>query len=95
MNVLHVCAVQVRYLVKTGWTLCLLPSMMALACPVRRVSSYVLHVMSAVMQVRYLVKTGEELPERSFKQPVAEAESSSSDSSASEPPAGDAPPSSA
>jgi hypothetical protein len=42
-----------------------------------------------VTQVRYLVKTGEELAERSFKQPAAE--SSSSDSSASEPPAGDAP----
>uniref|UniRef100_A0A383W9G3 Large ribosomal subunit protein uL24 C-terminal domain-containing protein n=1 Tax=Tetradesmus obliquus TaxID=3088 RepID=A0A383W9G3_TETOB len=42
-------------------------------------------------KVRYLVKTGEELPERSFKQPAAAAESSSSDSSAAEPPAGDAP----
>ncbi|WIA41560.1 hypothetical protein OEZ86_008926 [Tetradesmus obliquus] len=42
-------------------------------------------------KVRYLVKTGEELPERSFKQPAAAAESSSSDSSAAQPPAGDAP----
>jgi hypothetical protein len=38
--------------------------------------------------VRYLVKTGEELPERSFKQPAAE---SSSSEGSSEPPAGDAP----
>eukprot|EP00882_Tetradesmus_deserticola_P005828 GHRQ01006135.1.p1 GENE.GHRQ01006135.1~~GHRQ01006135.1.p1 ORF type:complete len:200 (+),score=111.38 GHRQ01006135.1:103-702(+) len=45
-------------------------------------------------KVRYLVKTGEELTDRSFKQPAVEAasdSSSTSSSSASEPPAGDAP----
>ena len=52
---------------------------------------YSLLLLLLLPQVRYLVKTGEELPERSFKQPAAGAESSSSDSSAAEPPAGDAP----